>query len=138
MADVLAAASYSRIGFSPCLAVRARRVRVPGGSVFHMEPVTITVSSPSLNQEPSLVCVVVIVQILTLRSEHLVCSSRISFADYDSGVKVESKNKIRPVLLLSICLFICRFSLISKSEYNHVYVFANNLCAIVSPKINYI
>ena len=41
MAAVLAAASYSRIGFSTCLAVRARRVRVPGGSAFHLEPVTI-------------------------------------------------------------------------------------------------
>ena len=32
MATVLAAASYSRIGFSLHFAVRARRVRVPGGS----------------------------------------------------------------------------------------------------------
>ena len=38
MAAVLAAAIYSRIGFSVCLAVRARRVRVPGGSTFHLEP----------------------------------------------------------------------------------------------------
>ena len=41
MAAVLAAASYSRIGFSPCLAVHVRRVRVPGGSVFHLEPETV-------------------------------------------------------------------------------------------------
>ena len=41
MAAVLAAASYSRIGFSLCLAVRARRVRVPGGSTFRLEPGTI-------------------------------------------------------------------------------------------------
>ena len=41
MAAVLAAASYSRIGFSTCLAVRVRRVMVPGGSVLHLEPVTI-------------------------------------------------------------------------------------------------
>ena len=41
MAAVLAAASYSRIGFSLCLAARARRVRVPGGSEFHLEPGTI-------------------------------------------------------------------------------------------------
>ena len=41
MAAVLAAASYSRIGFSTCLAVHVRRVRVPGGSVLHLEPVTI-------------------------------------------------------------------------------------------------
>ena len=41
MAAVLAAASYSRIGFSPCLAVCARRVRVIGGSAFHLEPGTI-------------------------------------------------------------------------------------------------
>ena len=34
MAAVLAAASCSRIGFSPCLAVCARRARVPGGSEF--------------------------------------------------------------------------------------------------------
>ena len=38
MAAVLAGASYYRIGFSHFLAVRARRVRVPGGSVFHLEP----------------------------------------------------------------------------------------------------
>ena len=44
MAAVLAAASYSRIGFSLCLDVRARRVRVPGGIAFHLEPGTIEVS----------------------------------------------------------------------------------------------
>ena len=43
MVAVLAAASYYRIGFSPCLAVRVRGVRVPGGSVFHLEPGTIRV-----------------------------------------------------------------------------------------------
>ena len=37
----LAAASYSRIGLSLYIAVHARRVRVPGGSAFHVEPVTI-------------------------------------------------------------------------------------------------
>ena len=41
MAAVLAATSYSGIGFSICLAIRVRRVRVPGGSAFHVEPVTI-------------------------------------------------------------------------------------------------
>ena len=41
MASVLAAASYSMIGFSPCLSVRVRRVRVPGGSTSHLEPGTI-------------------------------------------------------------------------------------------------
>ena len=41
MAAVLAADSYSRIGFSIYFAVRARRVRVPGGSKFHLEPGTI-------------------------------------------------------------------------------------------------
>ena len=41
MAAVLAAARYSRIGFSLCLAVRSRHVRVPGGSAFHLEPGTI-------------------------------------------------------------------------------------------------
>ena len=41
MAAVLAAASYSRGGFSPYLAVSARRFMVPGGSTFHLEPGTI-------------------------------------------------------------------------------------------------
>ena len=41
MAAVLAADSYSRIGFSIYFAVHARRVRVPGGSKFHLEPGTI-------------------------------------------------------------------------------------------------
>ena len=41
IAAVLAAASYFRIGFSLRLAVSARRVRVPGGITFHLEPVTI-------------------------------------------------------------------------------------------------
>ena len=41
MAAVLASARYYRGGFSPCLSVSARRVRVPGGSTFHLEPVTI-------------------------------------------------------------------------------------------------
>ena len=36
MAEVLAAASYSRIGLIIYLAVRARRVRVPVGSKFHL------------------------------------------------------------------------------------------------------
>ena len=37
MDAVLAADSYSRIGFSPCLAIRLMRVRIPGGSVFRLE-----------------------------------------------------------------------------------------------------
>ena len=41
MAAVLAAASYSKIGFSLYFFVRARCVRVPGGSKFHLEPGTI-------------------------------------------------------------------------------------------------
>ena len=41
MSAVLVAASYSRIGFNICLAIRARRVRVPGGSSFHLETGTI-------------------------------------------------------------------------------------------------
>ena len=41
MAAVLAAASYSMMGFSIYFVVRARRVRVPGGSKFHLEPGTI-------------------------------------------------------------------------------------------------
>ena len=48
MAAVLAAARYSRIGFSLCLAVRVRRVRVPGGSAFHLELGTISLINPSL------------------------------------------------------------------------------------------
>ena len=44
MAAVLVAASYSRIGYSLCLAVRAWRVRVPVRSVFHLEPGTIPLS----------------------------------------------------------------------------------------------
>ena len=43
MATVLAAASYSRMGFSICLAVPARHGRVPGGSASHLEPGTIHV-----------------------------------------------------------------------------------------------
>ena len=41
MAAVLAAASYSRIGFSLYFVVRARRVKVLSGSKFHLEPGTI-------------------------------------------------------------------------------------------------
>ena len=41
MASVLAASSYSRISFSLYFAVSARRVRVPCGSKFHLEPVII-------------------------------------------------------------------------------------------------
>ena len=42
MAAMLAAASYSRGGFSPYLAGSAKRVMVPGGSTFRLEPGTIT------------------------------------------------------------------------------------------------
>ena len=41
MAAVLAAASYSRIGFSLYFAVCTQRVRVPVGIKFHLEPGTI-------------------------------------------------------------------------------------------------
>ena len=41
MAAVLPAAFYSRIGFSIYFAIRARRVKVPGGSKFHLAPGTI-------------------------------------------------------------------------------------------------
>ena len=41
IAAVLAAASFSRIGFSLHFAVHAWRVRVPGGSKLHLEPGTI-------------------------------------------------------------------------------------------------
>ena len=44
MIAMLAAAIYSRIGFSIYFAVRARRVRVPDGSKFHLEPETIKLS----------------------------------------------------------------------------------------------
>ena len=47
MAAVLEAASYSRTGFSTCLSVRAGRVRVPGGSVLHLEPGTIRMRNNS-------------------------------------------------------------------------------------------
>ena len=43
MDAVLAAASYSRIDFSIYFAVRARSVRVPGGSKFHLESRTIII-----------------------------------------------------------------------------------------------
>ena len=43
MAAVSADANYSRIGFSLYFAVHARRVRVPGGSKFHLEPGTIMI-----------------------------------------------------------------------------------------------
>ena len=48
MAAVLAAASYSRGGFSPCLAVSVRHVRVPVGSKFHLEPGTIGIRPENL------------------------------------------------------------------------------------------
>ena len=41
MAAVLAAAIYSRIGFSLYFGVLAQRVRVPSGSKFHLEPGTL-------------------------------------------------------------------------------------------------
>ena len=37
MAAVLAAAIFSRGFFSPCLAISARLVMVPGESMFHLE-----------------------------------------------------------------------------------------------------
>ena len=45
MAAVLEAAICSRIVFSIYFAVRTRRVRVPGGIKFHLEPGTIRVVS---------------------------------------------------------------------------------------------
>ena len=48
------------------------------------------------------------------------------------------KNTIGWGVLLSLSLFICRFSSIGKTVYNHVYVFSNTFCAIVSLLINYI
>ena len=48
MPAVLAAASYYRGGFSLCLAGSAKRVLVPGGSMFHLKPGTITSNANSL------------------------------------------------------------------------------------------
>ena len=47
---------------------------------------------PSQNYNPSLVCVVTRVYILTLRSKHLMCSSYILLAESDSGVKVKKNH----------------------------------------------
>ena len=52
MAVVLAAASYYRIGLSLYFAVRARRVRVSGGSKFHLELGTTT--TPTCGTKKSL------------------------------------------------------------------------------------
>ena len=41
MAVLLAVASYSRGGFSSCIAGSARSVIIPGGSTFHLELGTI-------------------------------------------------------------------------------------------------
>ena len=41
MAAVFAAASYYRGGVSLCLTGSVRRVMVPGGSKFHLEPIII-------------------------------------------------------------------------------------------------
>ena len=43
MDAMLADARYSKIGFSIYFAVRARSVRVPGGSKFHLESRTIII-----------------------------------------------------------------------------------------------
>ena len=50
MAAVLAAASYSRGVFSICLASSVRRVMVPGGSMFRLEPGTIDAIKNVINQ----------------------------------------------------------------------------------------
>ena len=42
MAAVLSANIYSKIGFNIYFDVRAQRMRVPGGSKFHLEPGTTT------------------------------------------------------------------------------------------------
>ena len=52
MVAVLAAASYSRGGFIPCLAVSARPVMVPGGSTFHLEHGTLGGGGASLEHLP--------------------------------------------------------------------------------------
>ena len=48
MASVLATASYYRIGFTLYFSVHARRVRVPDGNKFRLEPVTILARSMTL------------------------------------------------------------------------------------------
>ena len=52
MAAVLAAVSYSKGKFSPCLAGSVRRVMAPGGSTFHLEPGTITGLFPQPTRHP--------------------------------------------------------------------------------------
>ena len=52
-----------------------------------------TVSTPSPNQEPSLVCAVAIFYLFTLSSQHLVFFSRVFFADSDSGVTFGRKTQ---------------------------------------------
>ena len=54
MAAVLAAASYSRIGFSLYFDVRARRVRVPGGIKFHLGPGKYTLAGTLLGLDATL------------------------------------------------------------------------------------
>ena len=56
MAAVLADASYSRIGFSIYFAILPQRVRVPGGSKFHLEPGTIPPTEADSNHKEIKYC----------------------------------------------------------------------------------
>ena len=75
---------------------------------------------------------------MTLIIKHLVCLSRVFFAESDSVVTVEMKNKLHWGVFLLLSLFICRSYLIGKTEYNHIYVFNNHFvpffhyCSITS------
>ena len=73
MAAVLAAASYSRGGFSPCLASIARRVLVPGGSTFHLEPGTMLAAARYSREDISVLALLVVQGLLWFQVE--VCST---------------------------------------------------------------
>ena len=93
--------------------------------------------SPSTNYDPSLVCVVSRVQLLTLNSNYLICLSRAFFDEYDSVVTV-GKKKQATLGCISIAFIISLLFFLSngKAEYNYVYVFTNRFCAIVSLLLN--
>ena len=76
MAAVLADASYYRGGFSPCLSVSASRVRVAGGSTFHLDPGTISRSISRTN--------------LSNKRNRIEKSTGIDICKYNLGVSVLS------------------------------------------------
>ena len=69
-------------------------------------------NSPSRNYEPSLLCVVSRVHILTLSSKHILCLSHVLFAVSDSRVTIV-------VVIVGIVAFSSKLSLL---EYLHVVV----------------